>query len=354
MSCYRSRDLRRSGFTLIELLVVISIIGMLIGMLLPAVQAARESARRAQCVNNQKQLALAVSTFDNQRRQLPGYRNAFVNTGFSPAANPGVPVGWIVPILTNLERRDIADRAKVTATPAGWPMMTNAPFVLPEVYLEFLICPSAISGQRTGNPLNYACNSGMPDSLFYDIYPSGGASFAADTQNNAVFVNLGPDMPANLQVRTSLDRINRMDGTTNTIMLSERTNATAWSCNPSYQPMDTFATTREADASICWADATMAVGPNPGNQAYLINSVLSLGDTTPRPDSQHPGGVVAAYCDGHVQFIAEQIDYLVFCALMTPRGIQAAYADGQVLIYDPGGNMIPDLNEYILDGADIQ
>ncbi len=54
---------KRSGFTLIELLVVIAIIAVLIALLLPAVQAAREAARRAQCVNNLKQLGLAVHNY---------------------------------------------------------------------------------------------------------------------------------------------------------------------------------------------------------------------------------------------------------------------------------------------------
>ena len=63
-----------SGFTLVELLVVIAIIGMLVAMLLPAVNAARAAARRTQCINNLKQMGLAIQNFENAKTQLPSVR----------------------------------------------------------------------------------------------------------------------------------------------------------------------------------------------------------------------------------------------------------------------------------------
>lgn len=100
--------IRRSGFTLVELLVVIAIIGVLVALLLPAVQSARESARRLQCQNHLKQMALAVHNFENSLKVFPSHgTNGTVNyingTPAGVSSNPPQQAGALFQILPYLE-----------------------------------------------------------------------------------------------------------------------------------------------------------------------------------------------------------------------------------------------------------
>src|SRR5262245_13958123 len=95
----------RSAFTLVELLVVIAIIGILIALLLPAIQAARESARRAACMNNMKNVGLAVMNYVDAHKHFPPLAEMPAGGSFNPLQDKGLFYTWTIRILPFIEEQ---------------------------------------------------------------------------------------------------------------------------------------------------------------------------------------------------------------------------------------------------------
>ena len=350
----------RRAFTLVELLVVVAIISMLIALLLPAVQMARESGRRTQCANNQKQLSLALLNYESVHKRFPGYANflgEFERQGDKmpiPDAEGSLQdVTWVTMILPQLERADLAKR---------WMDQRVVMSEKPTQNLPILTCPSNPPSEvnAEGTPLAYAVNCGLLD--FTPVMPpceDRDIRAFHDTADTAVFFDHGsmwptgdsakaftPNPPKNHKIN-SVDYINQHDGTTNTVLLSEKVNGGNWKeqmCNqlgaPPKRPWRV-----EDDVCIRWAAHDCATATIPESDPINAAKKGGGGDA---PSSRHPGGVMASFCDGRCQFVSESLDYLVYQHIMTPDSESAGI---MLDMYDDQG---PNLRTSVYNPADLR
>ena len=208
-------SLSRTGFTLVELLVVIAIIGILVSMLLPAVQAVRETARRTTCLNNLKQLGLAVHSYESAHQRIPASRAA---DGF---------MTWPSALMPFLEQDNYADRLELNAR-----YQIQDPATV-EVPIEVMICPSrdrptgsiSISesnGEPVGSVGDYAGNAGNTEHLVNDEWaqfssPVNGVFNSGLATDNQVSGNRLVTGPLGRYTFASIT-----DGLTNTIFIGEK------------------------------------------------------------------------------------------------------------------------------------
>ncbi|MHC4178283.1 MAG: DUF1559 family PulG-like putative transporter, partial [Planctomycetota bacterium] len=191
---------RRSGFTLIELLVVIAIIGILIALLLPAVQSTREGARRIQCANNLKQLALAMHNYEESHGVLPP-SGIVAESSETFDCRSGKMFSWVVLILPQIELKSLNAEFDSRVSVLSQRTEPQATHLAP------LLCPS---GSARGK-------------FFRDVGLTRGKRFAKG--NYAAYVSPfhtdeQPRHPGAL-VGTGQPLKNISDGLSNTLMLSE-------------------------------------------------------------------------------------------------------------------------------------
>ncbi len=283
----------RNAFTLVELLVVIVIIAILIGLLVPAVQAARESARRADCASNMRQIALAITQFEGDHNRYPGYVETQTVTTFSSRQVVDRP--YIFALAKLLERRDIFTAYSGQTTPG-----LTAPPELP--YLPLVLCPS--NADAGDSPLHFVLNTGTPDR----INPATGLP-RERVLANGVFVY------APTRTRRFLSANGITDGLGTTLAISENIQAGDW------HDME------EHLVGFVWHDSFSATNASQSHMP-INGDVHSGGDVAAnvewaRPSSYHPGMVNAAFLDSHVREISDQIAYHVLAQLMTSEGADA-------------------------------
>lgn len=373
MNLLRPRSARcsrscRPGFTLIELLVVMSIIATLISLLLPAIQNARQAARRTQCLNNMRQVGLALHAFaaKTPNQQFPPYGtwgDFFVNNGnWQNGGSSGFPLrNWVVDILSELDRQDIFDRWNhdyhYRQLSIGSRGLSNRD-LMENYTLKVLLCPSDQSAVGASGGLSYVVNAGYAN---IDGPLAGFESGWGHTssQKRNPHDNSQPDLDLNVngQINDAGDSdlhrrsgvmwravVNRTgraapkvspnpsfgpgriyDGQSNTILLTENVNAGKqhWWADPDPRncafvfPMDPD--TSSHDASTYFASVPL----DPNHTYGKINGArYGPEGERPFPNSHHIGSVNMVLCDGSARTISDDIDVSVYVRLMSPAGDQ--------------------------------
>jgi len=298
---------RETGFTLVELLVVIAIIGVLIALLLPAVQSAREAARRIQCGNHLKQIALAIAAYEDNHGVYPPGRVGYDKTS-GITEEQWVGTSGFVAILSQLGLQATYDLFDFSNGPwlestlgVGWlPTNREAIAQRPPVFA----CPSdaiPLYSQRTadGVAIDYTTtNVGVGSYAL--VEGSIGIAVAGSSQslkydNNGVFF-----YRSNMPLKEVTDGLSKtmfvgevVDGhTTDGSNIWTRAERDHNSLRSTYNPLNTW----------------------PGEPAYYQVSEWRVNGAFA---SRHPGGANFAFGDGRVAFVEENVALQIYQALST-------------------------------------
>jgi prepilin-type N-terminal cleavage/methylation domain-containing protein/prepilin-type processing-associated H-X9-DG protein len=312
---------KNRGFTLIELLVVIAIIGVLIALLLPAVQSAREAARRAQCTNNLKQLALATHNYESNWGTFPmGDFRSFCYTGTcAPVSEARQQFGPFVAITQFIEQGAIYNALNSLMTIYTAPNAT-----VNGTGVNVLWCPSdgniiglRYPGMPTDGwdcapiPMTFSSYAGNLGPLIYHTQDGGGQYLRL---MNGIFSYIG-GLPGDGLPSVQPVRIRDItDGTSNTFLYGEHAHSKlvqllSFGGNTDEYGINWWTSGDYGDTTFC-----TLFPPNYFNseaQALLSNiprMVPRQSNYSDTVTSQHPGGANFAFCDGSVRFIKSSIN----------------------------------------------
>jgi prepilin-type N-terminal cleavage/methylation domain-containing protein/prepilin-type processing-associated H-X9-DG protein len=365
----------RRGFTLIELLVVIAIIAVLIALLLPAVQSAREAARRAQCVNNLKQLGLAVHNYHSQQNVFPPLVQNYSVAAFNAYGDPW-QFDWTASILPQMEQQPLYNAVNFMLASGAWGGSTPQNTTVMNSRVSTVTCPSESSKIPTIQQgwKNYVANIGGPavnsawtgllvimqsDPGGYPGYSSGSPNFNCGsfgvesvtdgTSNTALFSEtlLGTGPVANtVTLATALRKSTYLFPSGLTLPVDQGATQPQAAQNfvaackalpgttPGYGNLPPGSGNAwlagHANSTLIWDSYNHWMTPNSigcynaadGNTGGWGNPA----DAMP-PSSNHPGGVNMAMGDGSVRFIKDTVSLQAWWGLGTRNGGEVISSD---------------------------
>jgi prepilin-type N-terminal cleavage/methylation domain-containing protein len=310
---------QRRAFTLVELLVVVLVLGMLMALLVTAVQSARETARRTQCLHKLSELGSGMQQFESANLQYPGWQHHPFPAIDAETAKPFTySTSWFAQLLPYIGYAYLHDRT----IPFTWkrPLRRGRDTYSYAPSLHTVaVCPSDVEKMQTkGAWMSYAVNCGRKDAAPTSIPPPQGVqAVPADWRANGMFHDL-LDWRGNPNLRVTTVKMDSSfirsgDGLETTLMLSENLDAK--------QYFDRNETNNGFIFDWPVSSGFQAINGPGFSGEYITDSNLKY--ATARPSSNHRGGVNAAFAAGNARFLNEHMDYLVYVALMTPKGSEA-------------------------------
>jgi prepilin-type processing-associated H-X9-DG protein len=310
----------RRGVVARDVILALVVVAAVLVVAVPFINRQRSQSRREACLARQAALALAQQTAEPELGRFVGYANEQA----VDATGQRTPTGWLFPLFPYLARPEIYGVARAGSDPGDSPeiALLSATYndygpggpdatrgESPTTYLAVLVCPAtAVEDEvRSGARCSYVANTGMPDS-------TGPPEVPADWPANGSYFNRFDDQRPLAEM--TLAYLDAHDGAAQTLLCSENVDAGSWTDH------------QEPLVGFVWRPEVVDGAPAPGSDLLAINELTGEGDGSyrfARPSSFHPGGVNVTYCDGHGDFLDEQVDYLVFCRMMTSNWPEARW-----------------------------